>query len=394
MKSMNEQATMQSESKKTLRTFGWASFLNDFGSDMMLPIWPLFLTSVLGANMAVVGFIDGLGDALVAISQAVSGYIADRTGKRRIFVWLGYIFGGLSRIGYALSPAWGWIIPFRVLDRAGKMRGAPRDAIVADISTDQDRGRNFGFLRMMDNLGAVFGVLFTIFFFSQLGYRNLFLIAAIPSLIGAGLIFLAIKDNDGSRKKVFKGLTTKMFGRDLRLYILLSTIFALANFSYSFLLLYAKLYGFGIATIPILYLVYSAVASLVSIPFGKLADRTSRKPVLILGFLFWIGTCILFLYVKSDVGIFAAFVLYGLHLGAIQPVQRALVSELAEPELRASTLGTFQMITGLASLPASLIAGLLWESAGPATPFYLSAGLTFVAMLLLLVVKENRRVVA
>jgi MFS family permease len=394
MEPMEEPPTMQSETKKTLRTFGWASLLNDFGSDMIVPILPLFLTSVLGANMAVVGFIEGLGDALVAISQAVSGYIADRTGKRKIFVWLGYIFGGLSRIGYALSPAWGWIIPFRVLDRAGKMRGAPRDAIVADLSTDRDRGRNFGFLRMMDNLGGVCGILFTIFFFSELGYRNLFLIATIPSLIGAGLIFLAIKDKDGSRKKVFKGLTTTMFGRDLRLYILLSTVFALANFSYSFLLLYAKHNGFSITTIPILYLIYSAVASLVSIPFGKLADRISRKPVLVLAFLFWIGTCALFLYVKNDAGIIAAFVLYGLHLGAIEPVQRALVSELAVPGLRASTLGTFQMITGLAALPASLIAGLLWESTGPATPFYLSASLTVAAMLLLLFVKENRRAVA
>ena len=136
----------QNESKKVLKIFGWASFLNDFGSDIIFPLWPMFLTSVLGANMEVLGFIDGLGDAIVSISQAVSGYIADKTGKRKIFVWVGYVFAGLSRIGYALSSSWHSIIPFRILDRAGKMRGAPRDAIIADISTDQNRGRNFGYL--------------------------------------------------------------------------------------------------------------------------------------------------------------------------------------------------------------------------------------------------------
>src|SRR3989338_11652330 len=146
------------ESKKTLRVFGLASFLNDFGSDMIYPIWPLFLTSALGANMTVLGLIDGLGDALVSISQAVSGYIADKTGKRKIFVWLGYVFAGLARLGYAMSAVWQQIIPFRILDRAGKMRGAPRDAMIADMSSDDDRGRNFGYLRMMDNLGAVFGI--------------------------------------------------------------------------------------------------------------------------------------------------------------------------------------------------------------------------------------------
>lgn len=173
----------QNTSEKTLQIFGWASFLNDLGSDMIFPLWPIFLTSVLGVNMAVLGFIDGLGDAIVAISQALSGYIADKTSKRKIFIWLGYVFAGLSRIGYALAPTWHYIIPFRIMDRAGKMRGAPRDAIIADISTDHNRGRNFGYLRMMDNLGAVCGVIFTILFFKHLGYRNIFLLAAIPSLI-------------------------------------------------------------------------------------------------------------------------------------------------------------------------------------------------------------------
>lgn len=379
------------EPKKVLRIFGWASFLNDFGSDIIFPLWPLFLTSVLGANMAVLGFIDGLGDAVVSISQAISGYIADKTGKRKIFVWLGYVFAGLSRFGYALSSTWHYIIPFRILDRAGKMRGAPRDAIIADISTDTDRGRNFGFLRMMDNLGAVCGVVFTIIFFKHLGYHKLFLIAAIPSLVGAFLVFGTIKEYLGSNKKIFKGITFKDFSRDLKLYLILSALFALSSFSYSFLLIYAQRFGFSVVAIPVLYLVYNVVASVVSLPFGKLADKINRKPVLVLSFMFWLLACLSFIYFHNHTAIVIAFILYGLHLGAMDPVQRALVSELAVPELRASTLGSFQMVVGLCALPSSLIAGLLWDKINITAPFYFSLILTAAAIVLLLFVKERRQ---
>jgi MFS family permease len=270
------------------------------------------------------------------------------------------------------------------------MRGAPRDAIIADISNDQNRGRNFGYLRMMDNLGAVCGVIFTILFFKHLGYRNLFFLAAIPSLIGAILVFRSIKEHSDANRKIFKGITLKNFHRDLKLYMLLSAIFALSSFSYSFLLIYAKQLGFAVLAIPVMYLLYSVVASVVSMPFGKLADKINRKPVLILSFIFWLLACMIFIYFRHPVAITIAFLLYGLHLGAIDPVQRALVSELSVPELRASTLGSFQMIVGLAALPSSLIAGLLWDKVSIVAPFYFSAALTVLAVVMLLFVKEKR----
>lgn len=164
----------QKEKRKIIRIFSLASFLNDMGSDIIYPIWPLFVRS-LGANMTALGFIDGLGEAIVSISQAVSGFVSDKIRKRKFFIWLGYFFGSLSRVGYAFSSAWQHLIPFRILDRAGKIRSVPRDAILADISSNNDRGRNFGILRAMDNLGAVVGILICIFFFGILGYRNLFL---------------------------------------------------------------------------------------------------------------------------------------------------------------------------------------------------------------------------
>ncbi|MBI2459464.1 MAG: MFS transporter [Parcubacteria group bacterium] len=378
------------ESRKVLKIFGWASFLNDFGSDIIFPLWPIFLTSVLGANMAVLGFIDGLGDAIVSIAQAVAGYLADKTGKRKIFVWLGYVFAGLARLGYALAPAWQYLIPFRVLDRAGKMRGAPRDAIIADISTAENRGRNFGYLRMMDNLGAVGGVIFTILFFKYLGYRHIFLLAALPSLAGALLVWRSINENLAVDKKIFKGIRFSDFHRDMKLYLLLSAVFALASFSYSFLLIFAEQAGFAVVVIPVLYLAYNIVASLVSLPFGKLADKINRRTVLLLSFFFWLLVCAVFIYFHNPVAMVIAFLLYGLHLGAIEPVQKALVSELSVSEFRASTLGSFQMVVGLAALPASLIAGLLWDKVNLAAPFYFSAALTIIAIIMLLFVKEKR----
>ena len=157
---MEEKPTAgEKENRKTLALFSTASFLNDFGSDMIYPIWPLFVKALLIAQPEIVpvilGFIDGLGDAIVSISQAVSGYVSDRIGKRKIFIWTGYLCGATSRLGYAFSTFWAHLVPFRILDRAGKMRGAPRDAIIADMSTRENRGRNFGWLRTMDNLGAV-----------------------------------------------------------------------------------------------------------------------------------------------------------------------------------------------------------------------------------------------
>jgi len=380
----------QKETKKTIRTFALASFLNDLGSDMIYPIWPLFVTSVLGAPMSALGFIDGLGEAIVSISQAVSGYISDRIRKRKIFVWTGYLFGSLSRVGYAISSVWQHLIPFRILDRAGKIRSAPRDAIIADISTKENRGKNFGLLRAMDNLGAVCGIIVCILFFKLLGYRNLFLLAAIPSVIGASLIFHLIKEKKPADIKIYKGLSLKDLDKNFKLFLLLSSFFALGSFSYSFLLIYAKEFGFQTAFVPVLYLVFTAVASIFSVPFGKLSDKIGRKQVLMLSYIFWGLVCLSFIFFRSHLAIILAFVLYGLHKGALEPVQKTFVSELSPIKYRASSLGGFQMAVGLCALPASLIAGVLWDKISIFMPFYFSLSLTALSIIMLIFVKENK----
>jgi len=378
------------KSEKTVRVFGLASFFNDLGSDMIYPVWPLFLTVFLGADMTVLGLIDGLGDAVVSMAKALSGYASDRLERRKVFIWSGYVLGAFSRVGYALSSTWAHVIPFRVMDRAGKIRGAPRDAIIADISTRASRGRNFGFVRAMDNLGAVCGIIVCIVLFRRLGYRDLFLLAALPSVIATLLVLLFIGEKRSPRTRIYRGLSMRDLDGNFRLLLASGSVFALGAFSYSFLLIYAKNSGFHLTFIPVLYLIYTGVASLFSMPFGSLSDRTGRKAVLMVSLFLWVLVCLCLIFVHGHAVVFVVFILYGLHKGALEPVQRTLVAELAPERYRASCLGGFQMVTGLCALPASLVAGVLWDRAGMTTPFYLSLLLTLLSMAMLAMVREKR----
>ncbi len=391
-KKRNNLSIKQKKVENQIKIFSLASFLNDFGSDMISPIWPIFLTTILNTNMTILGLIDGLGEALVSISQAFSGYLSDRLRKRKIFIFFGYLFAGISRIGYALSSTWLMIIPFKVLDRGGKIRDAPRDAIIADISNKKNRGRHFGFLETFDKLGAVFGVLVCLLLFGFIGYKNLFLIAAIPSIISVLLIYFFVKDKKNGSKS-YQGFTLKNIhkNKNFLLYLIASAIFSLGAFSYSFLLVFAKQSGFTTESIPILYLIFAIFASLISIPAGRLADKIGRKRITIISFIFWILTCLNFILTQGYAMIIFSFILFGIYFGSWNTIQKTFVSELAEKNLRASYLGTYKMIMGICALPSSLIAGILWDKINMNIPFILSIILTTIALGILMFVKEKKK---
>lgn len=376
---------------KTLWTFSIASFLHDAGADMVFSVWPIYVQSVLGANMAALGFIDGLGDAVVSLSQAFGGYLSDRFRKRKVFVMLGYAFGGIARIGYALSRTWLHLVPFRILDRSGKMRTMPRDAIIAEESRHGHRGKRFGLLRLMDNLGAVTGVVLAMSLLGVLGYRLLFLVAAIPSFLAVLLVAVCIPEKRNHRKALANGMRLRDIDGRFRVFLVASAFFSLGTFSYSFLLIAANAAGFPVMTVPLLYLMYTFIAGIASMPFGQLSDRIGRKATMLIAYGCWALTAVVFIVSSHPIAVLFAFVLYGLHCGAFDTVQRAFVSELAPPQFMASAMGVFQMVIGLVSLPASLIAGLLWDKVGPHAPFYLALMLTAIAAVALLCVREKRQ---
>lgn len=382
--------TTDKEGKKTLRVLAFASFLNDVGAEMVYPIWPFFVTNVLKANMATLGLIDGLGDAAVSLSQAFSGYWSDRLRKRKIFIWLGYLCGSMSRIGYALTVTWSMLIPFRILDRAGKIRAAPRDAMIADLSHRGNRGENFGIVRMADYMGGVCGIIACILFLGILEYQKLFLIAALPSLLGVIIIIAVIRDKPPATVNVYRAVRWHEIGIDLKLFFILSAVFALATFSYSFLLIFANDAGFKLTMIPVLYLGYNVVASLCTVPFGIWSDRYGRKTIMLISFILWGLVCATLLYKVSFFTIVIALGLYGMHKGAFEVVQKAFAAELSPAEFRASCMGYYQMVIGVCALPASFVAGFLWDKMGIRTPLYYSLALTGIAAVLLYFVREPK----
>jgi MFS family permease len=359
------------------------------GADMVFSVWPLFLTNVLKANRTAIGLIDGAGDAMVSLSQAAAGYASDRMRKRKIFVQLGYFCGGIARVGYSLAPSWLFVLPFRILDRSGKMRSTPRDAIVSDVSTFENRGTHFGFLRMMDNGGAVIGVMLSLILVQFLPYRTIFLIAALPSMLAVLLVSLRVRERV-TRGGWYRGIRLRDLSPNVRRLFLVGALQELSTFSYSFLILASAHNGIASSSTPLLYLIFTVTATIISLPAGRFADCIGRKHLLYLSYLAWATVCLTFLVQPHPTLIILAFIVYGLHKGMLDPVQKTFVAELAHKDYVASTLGGFQLVIGLISFPASLMAGLLWDSYGFTAPFLLSFVLICAAALVLLSVKEER----
>lgn len=372
------------ESNSTL-VFGAASFLNDMGSDMIAPIWPTYLRNHLLLDFFQVGMIDGLAITITALSKIGAGYASDKTGKRKPFIVLGYFMSMIGRLGFIIAAGFYHILFWKSMDRLGKMRSAPRDAIVAAMTTEEKRGRAFGLLRALDSAGAVVGAVISYLLFTFIGYFGIFLLAAIP---GAGsVIIIAARVKEKRGKDVFKGVNFRGLDRNLKLFFLSSALFALATFSYSFLMLFSGGFGYAVEQLPLLYVLFTVVYAAAAYPFGRASDRIGRKPILIVAFSLLILTSAWAYLVHDWVTVLPLFILFGLSTAALDPVQTTLVADLVEEESRASILGSFQMVIGLCALPAGMIIGYLWETIGALMVFQYSMVLAGAATVILLMIR-------
>ncbi len=382
----------------TIILLGLTSLLTDFSSEMVAPILPLFIQALGGTGIAV-GLILGVGDAVAAILKVFSGRIADRTRRYHVLVFLGYAFSVLAKFGYLVSTRLAAVAFIRPVERMGKgLRDAPRDAIVSESLGKDDRGRGFGIQRAMDSIGAVLGSAAVLLFFVRYGiaFSTLFLVSALIGIAGLVPIFfirMPARLSAGETKKISFGALSPALKR----FIAVATLFALAAFSYGFLVLRTQMSFAGLGSYRalelalVIYIFFNLCDAVVSEPAGMLSDRIGRKKVILLGYAAFMlvsgGFLLMSWFSPGPRGTFVVlmilFMLYGAYKALIDASQRAFVSDLSSPELRATALGTFETCTGLAAIPSGLIAGLLWNIT-PAATFLFGLVMSSLAAFLLL----------
>lgn len=377
---------------------GLVSFFADISSEMVYPLIPLYLSSRFGATPLLVGFIEGIAESLASLLKVFSGYLTDRTQKKKPIAFLGYSTGLIYKLALIFANSWLAILGARVIDRVGKgIRTTPRDVMVAESAQKDRTGTAFGVHKAMDMAGSALGILMAYFLVkNSLGNTNypfIFLISMIPAGLSLVMFFFIKEQKHHQIKKRepfwkhFKTLPTS-----LKWYLLVVFLFTLGNSSNTFLLLKAKNIGFSEANVIFLYFLYNISASLLAIPAGRRSDQIGRKPVLIAAYVVFAMVYFGFAVVsRSDVMV-GLFILYGVYTALITGVERAYISEIAPQELRGTLLGLHGTIIGLTLFPASMIAGVLWTMMGASAPFIFGGSLALAAALTLgFVMKDNRK---
>ena len=377
---------------------GLVSFFADISSEMVYPLIPLYLSSRFGATPLLVGFIEGIAESLASLLKVFSGYLTDRTQKKKPIAFLGYSTGLIYKLALIFANSWIAILGARVIDRVGKgIRTTPRDVMVAESAQKDRTGTAFGVHKAMDMAGSALGILIAYFLVkNSLGNTNypfIFLISMIPAGLSLVMFFFIKEQKHHQIKKRepfwkhFKTLPTS-----LKWYLLVVFLFTLGNSSNTFLLLKAKNIGFSEANVIFLYFLYNISASLLAIPAGRRSDQIGRKPVLIAAYVVFALVYFGFAVVNRSEVMVGLFILYGVYTALITGVERAYISEIAPQEFRGTLLGLHGTIIGLTLFPASMIAGVLWTMIDASAPFIFGGSLALAAALTLgFVMKDNRK---
>ena len=381
---------------------GIVSGLTDISSEMLYPVIPIFLSTVLNANMSIIGLIEGIAEATANILKIWGGYISDKFRKRKFFVILGYSLSAISKPIMGFAHSWYFVLFARFIDRVGKgIRTSPRDALIAASSDKNHWGKAFGFHRAMDTLGAAIGPLITLFLFLFLGetektYRMIFIIAFIPAIFGVYILRKYVKDEseilDEKKHEINSTIQKDKLSTDFKIFTFIFVLFSLIKFSDAFLIMKTKELGLSTTTIIMVYFTYNIVYAFISTPIGILSDRIGKSKVFMLSFLIYSIVCLGFAYSKNIYQIWILFVIYSLYGALSEGIAKALVSTLTTQTNRATGMGIFQGLGGISVFFSSLIAGVLWDNFSSQTPFLVSAIISFVSLLLFLVWIKIRKI--
>lgn len=357
---------------------GLVSFFMDLSSEMIYPLVPLFLANVLGINKSMIGLIEGIAESTASLLKVFSGWLSDRIGQRKNLMLAGYAISTLSRPIIAVAGAWEQVLASRFVDRLGKgIRTAPRDAIIAESTETTHLARAFSFHRSMDTMGAVIGPAIALLLLQlhNNNYKMVFWYSMIPGAIAVLIIIAFIKEKKRTAVATAERprLTLKHFDWKMKFFIVIATLFALGNSSDAFLILRAEQVGIPTVMIPAVYLVFNLVYSLSSIPLGIVADKYGKERLILLGFVLFAGLYYGFAVTKSTTAIWVLFSLYGMFMGLTEGIQKAFLATIIPPDFKATAFGVYATAVGLATLPASLIGGLLWDRISPAATFYFGA---------------------
>ncbi|EOI8229187.1 MFS transporter [Klebsiella oxytoca] len=373
---------------KGVWVLGGVSLLMDVSSEMIHSLLPLFMATTLGASVIIIGIIEGVAEATALMLKVFSGVISDYVGKRKGLALLGYGLGALSKPLFAIAPTSGMVFSARMIDRIGKgIRGAPRDALVADVTPPGIRGAAYGLRQALDTIGAFLGPLLAValMFLWDKDFQSIFWVAAIPAVLSIALLGFGLKEPNTSvvqkRTNPLRRENLKKLSAAYWWVVAIGSIFTLSRFSEAFLVLRAQQMAIPLFAIPLVMVAMNLVYSLTAYPFGKLSDRMSHSKMLQWGLLVLIAADIVLALSSHWSTLLAGVALWGIHMGMTQGLLAAMVAHTAPPELRGTAFGMFNLMSGIALLLASAGAGVLWEMLGAASTFYAGAIICVVTLI-------------